>query len=810
MQTAHKVIHDMRFVGLRVAFAKWDKYLDDREERRETGASSPLTDGESGDSGARPARDRPVAKSVDDGDKDAALEEMGATMRMQNEEIARLQEEIEKEKMRFNAKQFNWQEERDALRNRAALLQAKLDRHADFVEVASQVKSSHIHAVGSQAQLFLMGQAMTDAMQDTGLCLEQALSSVDWLEQIVETACDMALQQKHTLRNFERKLAAPAQERVLLLERTLSDQQGILHALQRENEELKQNMQLLASERHALQDMLQMTRQTAASAEEDFTVKLRAKSVENERLIKVLQEMDSMNASNGLMRNASSLQDAITNERLKNDLALITKENETLKKSLENAAEKVYGLMNQNAKLEFLHASEPHLARQLIETVVQPPVQSQVPSPTLLPQKIQTPEWEKPKAVEPEKHASARLWPPAAPDAENASLPIQLQHEFTARPPSPGPTMNADAPMSMPSSLRSAPRSPHISNQVPPARPILFADAPGPAAIDTAFPDVVVQAAGSSQSRPPLANLHAVEPVPFGPEPRIHIRDEAKPAGEREHGMWEPGKLYPAAPPRTSKSALNLPPLLPKANRQPPPSPLARSSGSPSRSSDAKSTATAIGDVPLGSSMTAQQLRERESSPFNRNRRDVSPFSSPSLMYSRAPEHNTQRGMSPHDRRDTHTESSVQGTNNVPIFQPESPNVSHADSQQQKDWDATPPNFNISVDLVYEDPKQTSLQARWSSFAQSQGSPNLGSMLLPPPSMNHRAANTTATLPSSPEYIPRSEPVVSGAESLLQEAYSKVHASECVGLCLCMRPCLAMAVRHLCAPSEAFFRAVCG
>ena len=29
-----------------------------------------------------------------------------------------------------------------------------------------------------------------------------------------------------------------------------------------------------------------------------------------------------------------------------------------------------------------------------------------------------------------------------------------------------------------------------------------------------------------------------------------------------------------------------------------------------------------------------------------------------------------------------------------------------------------------------------------------------------------------------PEHIPRSEPAVSGAESLLQEAYSKVHASE--------------------------------
>ena len=59
---------------------------------------------------ARPGAARPADVSTQDRDEHAALEEMGTTMRMQQEQIEQLKHEAEELRMRFIAKEYQWKE----------------------------------------------------------------------------------------------------------------------------------------------------------------------------------------------------------------------------------------------------------------------------------------------------------------------------------------------------------------------------------------------------------------------------------------------------------------------------------------------------------------------------------------------------------------------------------------------------------------------------------------------------------------------------------------------------------------------------
>lgn len=59
---------------------------------------------------ARPGAVPPADASAQERDEHAALEEMGTTMRVQQEQIERLKQEAKEENMRFIAKEYQWKE----------------------------------------------------------------------------------------------------------------------------------------------------------------------------------------------------------------------------------------------------------------------------------------------------------------------------------------------------------------------------------------------------------------------------------------------------------------------------------------------------------------------------------------------------------------------------------------------------------------------------------------------------------------------------------------------------------------------------
>ena len=73
------------------------------------------------------------------------------------------------------------------LQNRIELFKQKIERQEASLAVANEIQVKHSEAVCSQAQLFLLGQAMRDAMQDCDIHMDQMSSTIDWLEQIIES-----------------------------------------------------------------------------------------------------------------------------------------------------------------------------------------------------------------------------------------------------------------------------------------------------------------------------------------------------------------------------------------------------------------------------------------------------------------------------------------------------------------------------------------------------------------------------------------------------------------------------------------------
>jgi hypothetical protein len=59
---------------------------------------------------ARPGAAPPADASTQERDEHAALEEMGTTMRVQQEQIERLKQEATEENMRFIAKEYQWKQ----------------------------------------------------------------------------------------------------------------------------------------------------------------------------------------------------------------------------------------------------------------------------------------------------------------------------------------------------------------------------------------------------------------------------------------------------------------------------------------------------------------------------------------------------------------------------------------------------------------------------------------------------------------------------------------------------------------------------
>ena len=57
-----------------------------------------------------------------------------------------------------------------------------------------------------------------------------------------------------------------------------------------------------------MQATLSNTKNAIVEGEEQVQIKLRAKEVENERLLKILQEMDSAFAKNGMLKEAVGMQ----------------------------------------------------------------------------------------------------------------------------------------------------------------------------------------------------------------------------------------------------------------------------------------------------------------------------------------------------------------------------------------------------------------------------------------------------------------------------------------------------------------------
>ena len=214
------------------------------------------------------------------------------------------------------------------LQNRIELFKQKFERQEATLAVANEIQAKHSEAVGSQAQLFLLGQAMRDAMQDSEIHMDQMSSTIDWLEQIVESchadtvrrcevdhdravggressAADLLclpgqLHQQHKLKNLERNFGTPAEERVQRLEASVSKQRVMLQELQTENAHLK-----VCVHNHEVQSM---TRNALFEGEEQVRKQLRAKHEENERLLKILHDMDATLAKKGIVKEAVGIQ----------------------------------------------------------------------------------------------------------------------------------------------------------------------------------------------------------------------------------------------------------------------------------------------------------------------------------------------------------------------------------------------------------------------------------------------------------------------------------------------------------------------
>lgn len=123
MLSARNVVKRIQQHRLNSNFSRWDTYCDDRAKRRESGAQTPPTDGEDVDDSAGMIKkvNTKVQRSAAPGvtpapetqealDNEQAVHEMGMTMRLQQEEIARLTAEVEESSMRAAAKEYQWKE----------------------------------------------------------------------------------------------------------------------------------------------------------------------------------------------------------------------------------------------------------------------------------------------------------------------------------------------------------------------------------------------------------------------------------------------------------------------------------------------------------------------------------------------------------------------------------------------------------------------------------------------------------------------------------------------------------------------------
>ena len=86
-------------------------------------------------------------------------------------------------------------QEKQVLQNRMEVFKQKCERQSATLDVANQITTTHSVAVDSQAQLFLLGQAIHDAMEDSEIHMDQMFSAVDWLEQIIESCHAGAVRQ---------------------------------------------------------------------------------------------------------------------------------------------------------------------------------------------------------------------------------------------------------------------------------------------------------------------------------------------------------------------------------------------------------------------------------------------------------------------------------------------------------------------------------------------------------------------------------------------------------------------------------------
>jgi len=119
MKVARLVVDRIQKKWVIQAMHRWDKYVDDRAERRANGYESPPTDEEcrgiakkaptTMQRSAGPRTTGPEALEQEH-DKDKALEELGETMRVQQEEIIRLNNVAKDDNMRFVAKEYQWKE----------------------------------------------------------------------------------------------------------------------------------------------------------------------------------------------------------------------------------------------------------------------------------------------------------------------------------------------------------------------------------------------------------------------------------------------------------------------------------------------------------------------------------------------------------------------------------------------------------------------------------------------------------------------------------------------------------------------------
>jgi hypothetical protein len=118
---ARKVIECMQRRWLNATFCQWA----DRAQTRSTDgvAEGPVImivkkANSAVQRSARPDAVQPDEESMKERDEHAALEEMGTTMRVQQEQIERLKQEAKDVNMRFIAKEYQWKEVRLYLRGR--------------------------------------------------------------------------------------------------------------------------------------------------------------------------------------------------------------------------------------------------------------------------------------------------------------------------------------------------------------------------------------------------------------------------------------------------------------------------------------------------------------------------------------------------------------------------------------------------------------------------------------------------------------------------------------------------------------------